>query len=70
MSKLLRKSNLEQAEHDIATIEDEGHLVERFTAFHWRVDDLIDVWPSSKKFMVRDGNFRVRIYNQMKEIFN
>ena len=67
--KLLRTQNLSQAENEIIEIEDAGHQVQRFTDFHWRIDDKIDVWPTSKKYMKRDGFFNVKNYNKLGDIF-
>lgn len=68
--KRKKQANIEQAESDAAELEDAGHTVTRFTDFHWRVDDKIDVWPSTKKFMKRDGSWVVRNYTKIIDIFN
>lgn len=67
--KLIRQQNLIKAEEEIAELEDCGHTVERFGDFHWRIDDYYDVWPSSKKYMKKDGNGKSGKYNRMKDIF-
>lgn len=64
-----RKLNLIEAENEIVEIEDCGHKVSRMTDYHWRIDEYIDIWPSSKKFMKLDGNFKVHIYKRIRDIF-
>lgn len=66
MSKLQKRLNLEKANEEIIEIEDEGHQVERFTDYHWRIEG-IDVWPSSRKFMKRKI---INHYKHLKDIFN
>lgn len=64
MSAAWKKVALEQARVDAIKIEDDGHKVQMFTDYHWRIDG-IDVWPSSKKFMV--GGV-VRRYKRLENI--
>ena len=55
-----------QASNEIVEIEDNGHKVIRFNDYHWRIDNEIDIWPSTKKFM---KNGQVKKYSTLKEIF-
>ena len=64
MSAAWKKVALEQAKVDAIEIEDDGHTVQMFTDYHWRIDG-IDVWPSSKKFM--KGGV-VRKYKRLQNI--
>jgi len=66
--KVSRRTNLSEAEQDSVLIEDMGIRIERFTDFHWRLNDKIDIWPSSKKFMIRDGFHKVRFFSSLLEI--
>lgn len=54
-----------QANKEVVALEDEGHMIERLTDYHWRINGLIDVWPSSKKYQ-KAG--RVRTYKKLKEV--
>lgn len=64
--KAWKLAALNQANDEAIAIEDEGHTIERFNDYHWRVDGRIDVWPSSKKYMVRGV---VREYEHLQDIF-
>lgn len=66
MSAITKIINLREANEQAVELEDEGHTIERFTDYHWRIDGRIDVWPSSKKFM-RNG--MVRLYKRLPDIF-
>lgn len=60
-----KKIAYEKACEEIYEIEDLGHEVLRLTDYHWKING-IDVWPSSKKYMV---NGIVKTYQEsIKEI--
>ena len=68
MSKLTRKKAYEEANEEVIELEDAGHQVTRFTDWHWRIDDKIDVWPGNKKYMKLDGFYQVKRYEKLKDI--
>ncbi len=61
-----KKQALAEAQIQINQIEDDGHKVQMFTDYHWRIDG-IDVWPSSRKY--RKGDGVVRHYKKLTDIF-
>ena len=63
-----KQAAYEEAQRDVIAIEDEGHEVLRLTDWHWRIDGKVDVWPSSKKYMVL-AEHRVRKYSRLTELF-
>lgn len=73
MTRTNRKNklnNLQQSLDEVILLEDEGHRVDRFSDVHWRIDDLVDVWPSTKKYMIRDGRWEVSFFETLSDIFN
>lgn len=63
--KIVNQCNYEEALRDIIGIEDDGHKVQRFNDWHWRIDNYIDVWPSSKKYR---KNGKILHYNRLTDI--
>lgn len=64
-----RIKNLKQAQDEVVELEDAGHIISMFTDYHWRIDNYIDVWPSSKKYMKQDGNYKIKHFVHLKDIF-
>lgn len=46
-------------------VVDMGYELEKFTDWHWRLNGIIDIWPSSQKYMVGK---QVKHYQNLKEI--
>lgn len=63
--KAWKRAAYDQALIDIIPIEEAGHNVVRLSDWHWRIDGLIDVWPSSKKY--RRGDI-VRTYQKLEDV--
>lgn len=55
---------MKDALDQIIDIEDDGHTVERFTDYHWRINGM-NVWPSSKKY---EKHGVIREYQNLKDI--
>lgn len=58
---------MEEAEQDLYELEGQFEVT-RFTDYHWRFNDKIDVWPTSKKYMVRNGFWKVLSYKDLFEV--
>lgn len=64
--KQWKRINLKEAIDEVIEIEDSEIRVDRLTDFHWKING-IDVWPSTKKYMV---NGEIKKYNKLNEIFS
>lgn len=61
---------LKQAQEYIKVFEEKGYIVKKFTEYHWRISDVLDVWPSSKKcmFLDSDGDTVIGHYEEITEL--
>ena len=48
--KLTRKKNLEGGYEDLDILAAQDYDVHEFSQYHFRVNNRLDVWPSSKKY--------------------
>jgi hypothetical protein len=63
--KSWKKINFKRAQAEEIEIMDLGHSIVRFTDYHWRIDDKIDVWPSTRKYL-KGG--KIGFYEKMKDV--
>ncbi len=65
-AKYRKRKNFKEFAYIQSELGDD-HKIEQLSEWHFRIDGRIDVWPSTKKFMIRGQS--VSNYNQIKEIF-
>lgn len=48
--KLRRAENLSKGKYDLEVLVSYDYKVEQFSEYHFRINNRLDVWPTSKKY--------------------
>ena len=52
----IKKENVQEALDNLPELEEGGYKVERFTDLHWRINSVLDIWISTKRFWLKQEN--------------
>ncbi len=58
--KTWKKLNLRKANEELIELLDDGHKIDLLTDWHWRIDGVVDIYPSTKTYNL----FNTKEYKQ------